>query len=202
MKKLLSLSVAIILSILTYAGGYKVGDTARDFNLKNVDGKMVTLKDMKDAKGFIVVFTCNHCPFAKAYEERIIALDKKFSSEGYPVIAINPNDPSIVEEDSYDNMIQRAKEKKYSFPYLIDQTQEIAAVYGATKTPHVFILQKVKDNLVVKYIGAIDNNTDEPEKADKKYVDEAVNSLLHGKEIAVTETKAIGCGIKWKNATE
>ena len=202
MKKLISLSVAIIFSLLTYAGGYKVGDTVRDFSLKNIDGKMVSLKDMKDAKGFIVVFTCNHCPFSKAYEERIMALDKKFSSEGYPVIAINPNDPSIVEEDSYDNMIKRSTEKKYSFPYLFDQSQETATAYGATRTPHVFVLQKEKSDFVVKYIGAIDNNTDEPDKADKKYIDDAVNSLLKGQPVAVTETKAIGCGIKWKKTVE
>jgi hypothetical protein len=96
-------------------------------------------------------------------------------------------------------MIQRATEKKYQFPYLYDETQETALAFGATRTPHVFILQKQDDKLIVEYMGAIDNNSEEPEKADKKYVQEAIDSLLEGNKIGVTETKAIGCGIKWKN---
>jgi peroxiredoxin len=180
------------------AAGYKIGDEAKDFSLKNIDGKKVALKDYKDAKGFIVIFTCNHCPFAKAYESRVIELDKKFATKGYPVIAINPNDPQIVPEDSYENMQSLAKERSYSFPYLIDETQEIAASYGATRTPHVYLLKKDKEKLIVKYIGAIDNNSDEPEKADKKYLEDAVNALLSDKVVQTPETKAIGCTIKWK----
>src|SRR5688500_14490929 len=178
MKKLiLFLSVG---SSLLFAQGYKIGSDAQDFNLKNVDGKMLSLKDNKDAKGFIVVFTCNHCPFAKAYEQRIIDLDKKFRALGFPVIAINSNDPSIVPDDSFDNMVKTAKEKSYSFPYLFDETQEVAKTFGATKTPHVYVLNKNKAKYTVSYIGAIDNNTDNPDKADKKYVEDAVNQLLAG----------------------
>ncbi len=196
MKKLiLFLSVA---TSVVFAQGYKVGDEAKDFKLKNVDGNMVTLKDDKDAKGYIVVFTCNHCPFAQAYEQRIIDLDKKFRPLGFPVVAINPNDPTIVPDDSFENMIKTAKDKSYPFPYLFDETQEIAKAYGATKTPHVYILNKSKSKLVVSYIGAIDNNTDDASKADKKYVEDAVNELLAGKSVTLTETKAIGCSIKWK----
>jgi glutathione peroxidase-family protein len=179
--------------------GYKTGDTVKDFSLKNINGKMVSLSNYKDAKGFIVVFTCNHCPFAKAYESRIIELDKKYAPKGYPVIAINPNDPSIAEEDSYDNMIARAKEKKYTFPYLIDETQQVAAAFGATRTPHVFVLQKENGNNVLKYIGAIDNNSEDATKANEHYVQDAVNALLTGKPVTTTETKAIGCTIKWKS---
>lgn len=196
MKKLI-LFLSVSASFL-FAQGYKIGEDAKDFNLKNIDGNMTSLKDNKDAKGFIVVFTCNHCPFAKAYEQRIIDLDKKFRPLGFPVIAINSNDPKIVPDDSFDNMVKTAKEKSYPFPYLFDETQEVAKAFGATKTPHVYILNKNKAKYTVSYIGAIDNNTDNPDKADKKYVEDAVNQLLAGQTVTVTETKAIGCGIKWK----
>jgi peroxiredoxin len=202
MNKIICLTAALLINLCVFAGGYKVGDIARDFSLKNIDGKMVSMKDMKNAKGIILVFTCNHCPFAKAYEQRIIELDKKYSSKNYPVVAVNPNDADIVPEDSYDNMIKNAAEKGFTFPYLYDQSQEIATAYGATRTPHVFVLQKEKDKFVVKYIGAIDNNSEEADKADKKYVQDAVDALLNNKEIPVTETKAIGCGIKWKKTNE
>jgi peroxiredoxin len=196
MKKLI-LFLSVSTSLL-FAQGYKIGDDAKDFQLKNIDGNMVSLKDNKDAKGYIVVFTCNHCPFAQAYEQRIIDLDKKFRPLGFPVVAINSNDPAIVPDDSFDNMVKTAKEKAYPFPYLFDETQEIAKTFGATKTPHVYILNKNKSKWVVSYIGAIDNNTDNADKADKKYVEDAVNQLLAGQTVTVTETKAIGCGIKWR----
>src|SRR5277367_4533810 len=129
MKKLAFILAAII-ALCSFAGtGYQVGDKAIDFKLKNVDGKMVSMSDFKSAKGFIVVFTCDHCPFAKAYEDRIIALNTEFASKGYPVIAINPNDPTQVDEDSYTNMQARAKTKNYAFPYLLDETQNIAHAF-------------------------------------------------------------------------
>lgn len=178
--------------------GFKVGSKATDFKLKNVDGKMVSLSDYKDAKGYIVVFTCNHCPFAKKYESRIIALDKKYKKLGYPVIAINPNDPAVEPEDSYENMQKVAKAKKYPFPYLFDETQDVAHAYGATRTPHVYLLQKEGNSNVVKYIGAIDDNSDDASAVKEKYVENAVDALLGGKPIATDFTKAIGCTIKWK----
>ena len=180
--------------------GYKVGDKATDFKLKNIDGKMVSLADIKSAKGYIVVFTCNHCPFAKMYEDRVIALNTEFASKGYPVVAINPNDPTNQTDDSYDNMVSRAKEKSYAFPYLVDENQAVAKSYGATNTPHVFVLQKQGSDLVVKYVGAIDDNAQDASKATKHYVADAVNALLSGKSVPVDQTKAIGCGIKWKNS--
>lgn len=176
--------------------GYKIGDIATDFSLKNVDGKMVSLKNMKDAKGYIVVFTCNHCPYAVAYEDRIIALDKKFRKLGYPVIAINPNNPEKQKDDSFAKMQERANEKKFSFPYLLDEGQKIYPQYGATKTPHVYVLQKTKQGNVVKYIGAIDDNYEDEAAVKQKYVENAVNALLKGKDVPVKETKAIGCSIK------
>jgi peroxiredoxin len=179
--------------------GYKPGDIARDFSLKNTDGKMVSLAQYKTAKGFIVVFTCNHCPFAKAYEERIIALDKKYASLGYPVVAINPNDAKAEPEDSFENMVARAKEKNYPFPYLLDETQEIAKAYGAKRTPHIYILNKdEKSGLKVMYIGAIDDNFDDATAVKAKYAEDALQALLNGQQPTTTTTKAIGCGIKWK----
>jgi peroxiredoxin len=180
------------------APGYEVGNKAIDFKLKNVDNKMVSLADYKDAKGFIVVFTCNHCPFSKKYEDRINALDKKYSKKGYPVIAINPNDEVSHPEDSFEKMQERAKEKKFTFPYLRDESQEIATAYGAAKTPHVYVLQKSGSDYLVKYIGAIDDNSDSAKDVKEKYVENAVDNLLAGKEVNPSTTKAIGCGIKWK----
>jgi peroxiredoxin len=199
MKKLAVLSAVFIALCSFNFSGYNVGDKATDFKLKNVDGKMISLSDYKDAKGFIVVFTCNHCPFAKAYEDRIIALNKMYAVKGYPVIAINPNDPSQVDEDSYANMQQRAKAKSYTFPYLIDETQSVAHAFGAAHTPHVFVLQKSGSDYLVKYIGAIDDNSEDASAVKHKYVEDAVNNLLSGKPVDPSSTKAIGCGIKWKS---
>lgn len=178
------------------ARGYKVGDVATDFSLKNIDGQMVSLKDYKEAKGFIVIFTCNHCPFAKAYEDRIIALDKKFKPQGYPVIAINPNNPEKAPDDSFDLMQERAKEKGFTFPYLFDDGQKIYPQYGATKTPHVYLLQKTDKGNIVKYIGAIDDNYEDELAVKQKYVEQAIEALQNGKDIETKETKAIGCSIK------
>ena len=206
MKKLIKVSTLLFAGLMMLSFklinpyGYKPGDVARDFKLKNINGKAVALADYKDAKGFIVVFTCNHCPFSKAYEQRIIDLDKKYAAKGFPVIAINPNDKNVEPEDSYDNMVANAKTKNFTFPYLYDESQEIAAAYGATRTPHVFVLQKTAKGNIVKYIGAIDDNTDEPGAVTKRYVEDAVNELLNGKEVTVASTKALGCSIKWKKS--
>lgn len=197
MKMLAAAAIVVFMSAFTAPGtGYKVGDIATDFKLKSTDGKTVSLSDFKSAKGFIVVFTCNHCPFAKAYEDRIIALDKKYAKQGYPVIAINPNNPEKQKEDSFDLMKTRAKEKGFTFPYLFDEGQKIYPQYGATKTPHVYVLQKTAKGNEVKYIGAIDDNYEEPTAVKEKYVENAVDALLKGQPVKVTETKAIGCSIK------
>lgn len=178
--------------------GYSIGDAATDFKLKNINDKFVSLSDYKDAKGFLVIFTCNHCPYAIAYEDRIIALDKKYSKLGYPVIAINPNDPGVQPEDSFENMKKRAKEKGFTFPYLLDEGQKIYPLYGATKTPHVFLLNKENGKNIVKYIGTIDNNYQDASDADEHYVEDAVDALLAGKQVAKETTVAIGCTIKVK----
>ena len=149
----------------------------------------------KDAKGFIVVFTCNHCPFAVKYEDRINDLAKKYKSKGYILLAINPNDPAVQAEDSYELMKVRAKEKGFAFPYLFDEGQKIYPQYGATKTPHVFLLDK---NRIVKYIGAIDDNVDSANDVKEKYLENAIAALERGKTPSPETTKAIGCSIKAK----
>jgi glutathione peroxidase-family protein len=197
---LLSIMLVTFLSDLTndvtVEEGYKIGDVVSDFQLKNVDGNMVSMADYKDAKGFIIAFTCNTCPFAQAYEGRIMALDKKYASKGYPVIAINPNNPMTQPGDSFKAMQGRAKEKGYTFPYLEDEGQHVYPKFGATKTPHMFVLQKTKQGNVVKYIGAIDDNYKDASAVKTKYVENAVDALLKGEEVMQKETKAIGCAIK------
>lgn len=178
--------------------GYNIGDEATDFSLKGTDDKMYSLSQYKDAKGFIVIFTCNHCPYAKAYEDRIVALDAKYKPLGYPVLAINPNDASVQPEDSFELMKVRAKEKGFTFPYLVDEGQKIFPQYGATKTPHVFVLQKENGKNIVKYIGAIDNNHENPNDVTEKYVEAAVDALLKNEPVKQSETVAIGCSIKVK----
>lgn len=178
--------------------GVKVGDPAPPFSLKNVDEKIVSLSDYSDQKGVILIFTCNHCPYAKAYEDRIIALHHEYAPKGFPVVAINPNAPEIVPEDGFENMKKRAKAKDYPFPYLFDETQAVAHAYGATKTPHVYLLYNDKGTFRVAYIGAIDDSPYDPKKVRQRYVSDAVEALLAGKPIPIPETKAIGCSIKYR----
>ena len=158
--------------------GYIVGDTAEDFSLKNTNGQQTSLSKYPDSKGYIIVFTCNHCPYAQIYEQRIIDLHVKYAPLGFPVVAINPNSPKVVEEDSFEEMQKRAALKKYPFEYLCDETQVVSPKFGATRTPHVFVLDAQK---VVRYIGAIDDNPETPEAAQNKWVEMAVDSLLEGK---------------------
>jgi len=180
----------------TVGDGYKIGDYATDFRLKDVNGKMVSMADYKDAKGFLVIFTCNSCPYSVAYEDRIIALHEKYAPKGIPVIAINPNNPEVQPKDSYDLMKVRAKEKGFTFPYLLDEGQKIYPQYGATRTPHVFLLEKTSEGNMVKYIGAIDDNYQDANSVEQKYVEMAADALLTGAEVKIKNTRAIGCTIK------
>jgi len=192
---LLTITTSFVISETDENEGYKIGDVATDFSLKGIDDKMHALSDFKEAKGFIVIFTCNHCPYAKMYEDRIIALQSEFEPKGYPVIAINPNDPKAMPSDSFKNMKKRAKEKSFNFHYLFDDGQKIYPQYGATKTPHVFLLDKER---VVKYIGAIDDNARDAGAVKERFLANAINALMDGKEINPKVTKAIGCSIKSK----
>ena len=180
--------------------GYQVGDTATDFKLKNVDGKMISLADYKDAKGFIIAFDCNTCPVSKAYNERIKNLNTKYSAKGFPLIAINPNSPEVASGESFDEMVKYAQDKGYQFPYLYDESQATVKAFGATNTPHIFVLVKEGDIYKVAYIGAIDDNTRDASAAKSRYVESAVDEILAGKAVTTPKTKAVGCGVKLKNA--
>jgi peroxiredoxin len=176
--------------------GYGIGDMAAAINLLNTDGNMVSYDNYPDAKGFIVIFTCNTCPYAVASEDRIIALDAEFKGKGYPVIAINPNNPEVQPDDTYELMQKKAKDKGFTFPYLYDKTNTVYAEYGATKTPHVYLLEKTDAGRVVRYIGAIDDNVRNGDAVKDRFLANAIYELLDGKEVTVKETKAIGCSVK------
>lgn len=175
------------------------GAAAPAIKLKNVDEKVVSLNDYPSAKGFIVAFICNSCPYSKAYEERVIALNKKYASLGFPVIAINPNDPQASNGDSFEDMKAYAKSKGFNFPYLYDDGQAITAAYGAKSTPHIFIVSRSGNAMTVEYTGAIDNDTPGDDPAKIKYAEDAINALLKKKKPTVAVTKAIGCRVKWKS---
>lgn len=198
MKKAISTVALAIVALLAVNAGLKPGDKAVDFSLKNVDGSMVSLSDYKDQKGVILIFTCNPCPFAKAYEQRIIQLDKKYASLGYPVVAINPNDEGISPEDTFESMKKLAEEKEYPFPYLKDETQEIYKAYGATRTPHIFLLQNKGGKFKVAYIGAIDDNAMDASAVTQQYLEKAIKALDSGDDPNPATTKAVGCTIKTK----
>ncbi len=197
MKKL-ALTILFGLLVVPYvmAQGYDIGDKAMNFNLKNVDGSYVSLSDYQDEKGVIVIFTCNHCPYAQAWEDRIINIDKQFDKKGYPVVAIQPNDPKLAPGDSFENMKERAQEKNYPFPYLMDETQEVYRTYGAEKTPHAYVLENHSGDFIVQYIGTIDDNYKNPNEVEKKYLASAIQALLNGNNPEPQKTRAIGCSIK------
>jgi peroxiredoxin len=200
-KTFFALLAIVVLSSFANVGeghGYHVGDIATDFELENIDGNKVSMNDYNDAKGFIVIFTCNTCPYAVAYEDRVEALNKKYADKGYPVIAIMPNNTEVKPGDNMAAMQARAKAKGFTFPYLMDEGQKIYPQYGATKTPHVYVLQNTKRGAQVKYIGAIDDNYQDESAVTKKYVENAVDALLSGKEVPEATTRAIGCSIKVK----
>lgn len=198
MKRTVLTFVLAVAGILAIHAGLKPGDTAEDFTLKNVDGKEVSLSDYKDQKGVIVIFTCNPCPFAKAYEQRIIKLHQKYDGEGYPVVAINPNDDEVSPEDTFDKMKERATDREYPFPYLKDETQEVYKAYGATRTPHIYLLKNKGGKFKVAYVGAIDDNAMDSSAVTEKYLEDAIQALEEGKSPEPATTKAVGCTIKTK----
>jgi len=157
------------------------------------------MSDYPDAKGFVIVFTCNHCPYAVAYEDRLIELDKEYKQKGYPVIAINPNDPAAQPQDSYELMQVRAREKGFTFPYLFDEGQKVYPVYGATRTPHIYLLNRSGNDLVVAYIGTIDDNYRDESAVEERFLADAIDALLDGRKPEPDFTRAIGCTIKVAN---
>lgn len=196
MRKFVYLLSMVLFSSTLMAQGYSVGDKATDFRLLNVDGKYVSMADFPDAKGFVVIFSCNHCPYVVAYEDRMIELHNKYSPKGFPVIAINPNDTIAQPADSYTKMIERAQEKNFPFPYLFDDGQKVYPKYGATRTPHVYLLERVGSDLKVAYIGAIDDNYRDAGQVTEPFLANAIDALLMGERPHPPFTRAIGCTIK------
>jgi len=188
------LAAVLVLGVFVQAEELPIGETGPSFSLMGTDGKTYSLTDYKEKKGVAVIFTCNACPYAKAFEDRINKLAKEFSPKGIAFVAINPNDPGRVPEDSYDNMVKRAKEKGFVFPYVYDSTSEVAAAYGARVTPHVFLLDA---SFKLVYRGRVEDET-EAKKSKSHDLKNALNALLAGKKIATAETKAFGCSIKWR----
>ncbi len=178
--------------------GYALGDIIADFQLKNVDNRLVSLADYENKKGLIIMFTSNHCPFANAYEDRIIALDRQFAQQGFSVLAIMPNDPIAYEADSFAQMQIRAREKNMSFPYVIDESQRVARAFGVTRTPQAFVLRNQSGQFTVEYIGSIDDSPQDAGSVRRQYVSEAVMSLLAGQPVQTPLTKPIGCAVIWK----
>jgi peroxiredoxin len=177
---------------------YKIGEEVKDFSLKSINGKIYSLASFPSARGFIVVFTSNYCPFSKSYEDRLVAIDRKYTLKSYPVITINPNDADAYEEDKLENIQARAKEKGFVFPILRDEKQVVAKAFGALRMPHVFVVKKEGLKYVLKYSGAIDDNPQDASGITKNYLEEAVQSLLENKPIITEQTKPIGCAIRWK----
>lgn len=196
MKKLILSSLIALLAIIMINAQVEPGDNAIAFTLKNVDGTNVSLSDYKDQKGVILVFTCNPCPYAKAYEQRIIQLHKNYADKGFPVVAINPNDELISTEDSFESMKKLSSEKGYPFPYLKDEDQEVYKAYGATRTPHIFLLSNEGGKFKVAYIGAIDNNAMDASAVSDRYLENAISAVMGGQTPKPAFTKAVGCGIK------
>lgn len=200
------LLIPVLLLLLTLAHtqagdlpeGVSVGDVAPNFVVKNIDGRNVGLTSFNEAEGVILVFTCNHCPYSKLYEDRLIALHKEYGPKGWPVLAVNPNDPNVEPEDSFEKMQQRAKDKEFPFPYAMDETQVVAKAYGARRTPHVFVLKKEKSGFRVVYVGAIDDNARDAKSVSTRYVAGAIEAVKAGRPVEPAFTKAIGCTIKWR----
>lgn len=173
----------------------KIDSVAPDFLLEGVDGKNYSLSSFSQNRILIIIFSCNHCPYVRAYENRIITLQKEFEKEGLQIVAINSNNDEKYPEDSFEEMKKRALDRKFNFPYLRDVTQNVAKAFGATHTPQIFLFN---ENRRLKYQGKIDDNWQEPDKVFSHYLKDAIKEVLEGKEVSVPETFSIGCTIKWK----
>jgi len=172
-----------------------IGSQAPNLDLKGIDGKRYNLESFNKNSVLLIIFSCNHCPYVQAYEQRIINLQLDYRENGLQVVAINSNDDKNYPEDSFDNMVKRAKSKGFNFIYLRDDTQEVAKAYGATHTPELFLFDKERK---LVYIGKIDDNWMEPSKVVTPYLRNAIDEVLKGIPVSVPETFAIGCTIKWK----
>lgn len=173
----------------------RLGDKAPDFSLKGVDGKIYSLESFKDFKILVLIISCNHCPYVVAYEDRMIEIQRDYLDKKVRLVAINPNNEITHPEDSFDNMVIRAKKKGFNFPYLRDEPQEIPKVLGARYTPEIYVFDQERR---LRYHGRIDDNYENPKAVRRRDLQEALDSLLAGRPVQNPETTAIGCTIKWK----
>lgn len=199
LQPLLALVALSFAAAPALAGGIALGDAAptADVKMKNVDGREVTIASVKGEKGTLVVFSCNACPWAKAWETRVADLANTYSKKGVGVVVINSNDPSVVPEDGAAEMVARARKLKLAVPYVVDATSDVARAFGATRTPEAYLFDR-SGKLV--YHGTIDDNAREPEKVQARYLRDALEATLAGKAVPVAETKALGCSIKFRGA--
>jgi peroxiredoxin len=175
----------------------RIGSKAIPFKLKGVDGKYYSLEDFKDKKVLCIIFSCNHCPYVKAVEDRINKIAKDNAGTSFALLCINSNDENVYPEDSFEEMKKRAKEKGFVFPYIHDDTQETARAYDAVCTPDIFLYD---ENRVLRYRGRIDDNWKEESKVTKRELQMAIDRLLENKNIDFETTPSMGCSIKWRNA--
>lgn len=185
-----------------YSDGLQLGEKAPAFELKNVDGKMYRMEDIRSAdgspaRGYVITFTCNTCPYAQNYEQRLIDLHNELAPRGYPVIAIQPNDPELKPGDSFEAMKAQAEKMDYPFVYLLDEGQEIYPQYGASRTPEIYLLDA---DGVLRYHGAIDDNVESADAVTVNYVTSAVDAIENGRTPDPADVKAIGCTIKTKRS--
>ncbi len=197
MKNNLLRIYCLLFFIVTSSFKFISEKTIQDFALQNVNGQIVSTKDYKNAKGFIVIFTCNHCPFAKLYTQRMNELNTKFSKLNVPLLAINSMDTLVYEDETFAFMKQKAKIDKFNFPYLQDATQSIGRIFQAEHTPMAYVIWKEKKEWIIKYKGSIDNNGEHPNLA-KPYLSNAVNELLANKEVSLKQSESFGCRIFYR----
>jgi peroxiredoxin len=178
------------------AAALQLGDAApqRDAKMRNVDGREVSITEIAGSKGTLVIFTCNHCPWAKAWEARIAGLGNTYRQRGIGVIAINANDPSSHSEDGFDEMVIRAKQENFQFPYVVDSGSKVARAFGAERTPEAFVFDA---NGKLVYHGTIDDNSEDASQVKQHFLGDALEAVASGKPVPLAETKALGCGIKF-----
>jgi hypothetical protein len=195
-RSILCILLGSCLALATAAAALQLGATIpqRDVKMRNVDGREVSIADVAGAKGTLVIFTCNHCPWAKAWETRIATLGNTYAKSGVGVIAANPNDPVAYADDGFDAMVKRAKDRDFKFPYVVDAGSRVARGFGAERTPEAFLFDA---GGVLVYHGTIDDNADSAGAVTQHFLRDALDAVAAGQPVAVKETKALGCGIKF-----
>jgi peroxiredoxin len=199
MKRFFKIALVLVLLQSFNLSESIIGKAIPDFNLRNVNDKMVSLKDYPNAKGFIIVFTCNHCPFAKLYTKRLNDLNTKYNALNVPLLAINPMDTMVYADECFSKMRERAKSDGFNFPYLSDGSQLVTQNFSVLRTPQAFVIWKENNQWIMKYSGAIDDNGSEPDSVKNNYLSNAVDELLAGKQVSIPEIRSVGCYIHYRS---